>query len=61
MAVKIGNFKGKPTIALNAEETYPFSFGTNVANLIVDNIEAIREFVQDPEAAKKKYGEDKRQ
>lgn len=42
-------FKGKPVLILkrNAEDKYPFSFGLSKAQLILDNIEEIKKFVQE--------------
>ncbi len=49
-------FKGKPVLILkrNAEDKYPFSFGSSKARLILENIEEIKKFVeenQDPASA----------
>jgi hypothetical protein len=50
--VKIGEFKGHPTIALlNApEDRYPFTFGLAKAKKILENLEAIKLFVAAAEA-----------
>ena len=45
MSVKIGSFKGKATITLNAESKYPFTFGVTKALAILENLDAIRSFV----------------
>lgn len=45
MTVKIGSFKGNPTISLDADSKYPFSFGVKKARLVVQHIEAIKAFV----------------
>jgi hypothetical protein len=45
MSVKISNYKGHPTISLNAEARYPFTFGLEKARLILSNLQAIRDFV----------------
>lgn len=41
------SYKGNPIITLlrAADDKYPFSFGLTKAQLILDNIEAIRSFV----------------
>jgi len=51
----INMYKENPTMTLNPEERFPFSFGQKKAQLIVDNIEAIKLFAQDPEKAKQLY------
>ena len=40
-------YKGKPIIVLkrNEEDKYPFSFGLGKARLIIENLEAIQQFV----------------
>lgn len=48
----IGEWKGKATITLNPSAPFKFSFGFDKAKLIVDNIEAIRQFVAAEEAKK---------
>ena len=47
--VELGEYKGKPLIILkrSPEDKYPFSFGVSKARLILDNLEAIKKFVQD--------------
>jgi hypothetical protein len=47
--VEFSEFKGKKVIILkrNAEDKYPVSFGAGKAKMIVDNIDAIKKFVQD--------------
>ncbi|MFH0877962.1 MAG: hypothetical protein V1863_07055 [Candidatus Omnitrophota bacterium] len=47
--VERGEFKGKPVLILkrDEEDKYPFSFGMMKAKLIVENIEAIKKFVED--------------
>ncbi len=49
MPVKHGEFKGFKTISLmrNEDDKYPFTFGVAKAQLIVENIEDIRKFVED--------------
>ena len=53
--VKIGEFKGHPTIALlNApEDRYPFIFGLAKAKKILENLEAIKKFVAEADATAK--------
>jgi len=38
-------WEGKPTIVLNPESKYKFSFGVAKAKLIIENIDAIKAFV----------------
>ncbi len=47
--VERGEYKGKPLIILkrNTEDKYPFSFGVSKAKLILDNIDAIKKFVEE--------------
>jgi hypothetical protein len=45
MSVKIGSFKGSPTISLDADSKYPFSFGAKKARLILQHVDAIKAFV----------------
>ena len=47
--VERGEFKGKPVLILkrDEEDKYPFSFGLMKAKLIVENIEAIKKFVEE--------------
>jgi len=49
MVVERTEFKGKPVLILkrNEEDKYPFSFGTSKAKLILENIEAIKKFVEE--------------
>jgi len=51
--VERGEYKGKPLIILkrNEEDKFPFSFGLTKARLILENIEAIKKFVEDNDAA----------
>lgn len=42
----IGSYKGNPTITLGPEGRYPFTFGLWKAKLILENIEAIKAFVE---------------
>jgi len=39
-------YNGKPVLKLNAETKWPFSFGVGKAKAILNNIDAIRAFVQ---------------
>lgn len=43
--VKITEYKGKPTLTLNPNDSYPFSFQMAKAKMIVENIDAIKAFV----------------
>lgn len=54
--VRIGSFKGFPTIALmsSPEDRFPFTFGLAKAKKILENLEAIKKFVAEAEAAKEK-------
>ncbi len=47
--VEHGEFKGKPVLILkrDEEDKYPFSFGLSKAKLIVENIDAIKKFVEE--------------
>jgi hypothetical protein len=47
--VEIGKYKGNPTISLRRtpDDKYPFTMGVAKAKLIIDNIEAIENFVRD--------------
>lgn len=47
----LGEFNNKPTITLkrNEADKYGFTFGLSKAKLILENIEAIRKFVNDNE------------
>jgi len=44
---EIGEFKGNPTITLKRKEDdkYPFSFGIGKAKLIMENLDAIKDFI----------------
>ena len=44
--VQVGNFKGSPTICLNPGARFLFRFGLSKAQLILENIDAIRAFVR---------------
>ncbi|MBL7198250.1 MAG: hypothetical protein ISS47_09150 [Candidatus Omnitrophica bacterium] len=47
--IERSEYKGKPLIVIkrNEDDKYPFSFGVSKAKLILDNIEAIRKFVEE--------------
>ncbi len=49
---QIGEYKGNPVLTLNPGERFPFSFGVAKAKLILQHLDAIRDFVL-------KYGEKK--
>ncbi|MFA5926960.1 MAG: hypothetical protein WCT32_01285 [Patescibacteria group bacterium] len=46
--VEESEFKGNPMIVLKADEEdkYPFQFGIKKAKLVLENIEAIKKFVE---------------
>ncbi len=48
MPVEYSEYKGHKLILLkrSADDKYPFSFGLRKAQLILENIEAIKEFVK---------------
>jgi hypothetical protein len=52
MPVEYGEFKGNKLIKLkrNDDDQYPFQFGKGKAKLIVENIDAIKAFVEEAEA-----------
>jgi hypothetical protein len=43
---KVDTFKGNPVIILNPEDRWTFSFGINKARLILQNLDAIKAFVE---------------
>lgn len=45
MKVQIGSFKGNPTISLDSDSKYPFSFGVKKAQLILQALPQIQAFV----------------
>ncbi len=51
--VERGEYRGRPLIILkrNEEDKFPFSFGVTKAKLILENIEAIKKFVEESDAA----------
>ncbi len=48
MTVEMEEYNGNPVISLKRDknDSYPFKFGLRKAQLILDNIEAIRKFVK---------------
>ena len=42
----IQEFKGNNVICLNPESKYPFSFGVAKAKLVLENLDAIKKFVE---------------
>jgi len=60
MPVEFGEFKGNKIIKLKRtdEDEYPFQFGKAKAKLIVENFDAIKEFVEKEEEAEKTGSED---
>ena len=54
MPAEFSDFKGQPVIVLKRtnEDKFAFSFGLSKAKLILDNLEAIQQFVIDTEAKK---------
>ena len=46
--VEESEYKGNPMIMLKkaAEDKYPFQFGVKKAKLVLENVEAIRKFVE---------------
>ncbi len=48
MPTKIGEYKGHATISLLKDENdkLPFTFGLTKAKLILENIDAVKEFVE---------------
>ena len=49
MPVDVEEYNGNPVIVLKRDENdaYPFRFGLRKAQLIVENIDAIKKFVKD--------------
>jgi hypothetical protein len=49
MTVKLGEYKGHPTISLSKEgdDEHPFTFGLSKAKLIIANMEDIKKFIED--------------
>lgn len=54
MITEVGEYQGRPVLSMkkDADDKYPFSFGYAKAKMIVDNIEAIKEFVAKCESDK---------
>ena len=48
---RVGQYKGHPMIILNPDDRFPFQFGINKAKLVLQNIDAIRSFVDTTERA----------
>ena len=46
--VEESEYKGNPMIVLknNAEDKFPFQFGVKKAKLVLENVEAIKKFVE---------------
>jgi hypothetical protein len=46
--VSESEFKGNPMIVIknNEEDQYPFQFGVKKAKLVLENIEAVKKFVE---------------
>jgi len=53
MMIERTEFKGRPILVIkrDEEDKYPFSFGLTKAKLIVENIEEIKKFVEENNAA----------
>ena len=47
--IESSEFKGKPVLILRRDENdkYPFAFGLSKARLIMENLDAIKQFVDD--------------
>ncbi len=43
---EIQEYKGNKLICLNPGTKYPFSFGLNKAKMVLENLDAIRKFVE---------------
>ena len=58
MSIEFGEFKGNKIIKLKRtdEDEYPFQFGKAKAKLIVENFDAIKEFVEKEEEEAEKTG-----
>jgi hypothetical protein len=56
----INEFKGNRVLCLNPNSKYPFSFGIGKAQLILDNIKEIENFVQrfQPQTERTIYNEE---
>ena len=56
MPAQVSTYKGHPTLSLHRSENgdrYPFTFGLAKAQLILDNLDAIRRFVAEAQLAPK--------
>jgi hypothetical protein len=53
MLVERSEYKGKPVLVLkrSEDEKFPFSFGLAKAKMVLEAIEAIKQFVKDNEKA----------
>lgn len=49
MVVERSEYKGNPMLVIkrNEEDKYPFSFGLTKAQMILENIEEIKKFVEE--------------
>lgn len=49
--IEKSEYKGKPILILkrDTDDKYPFSFGLGKAKLIIENFDAIKEFVKENE------------
>lgn len=58
--VEESEFKGNPMIVLKRDDAdrYPFSFGLSKAKLVLESVDAIREWVAKQEFKKKNDGQD---
>ncbi len=47
--IETREYKGNPILVIkrNEEDKYPFSFGVNKARLVLDNLDAIKKFVEE--------------
>ncbi len=43
---QVSEFKGKPILTLNPGDRFPFSFGVAKAKMIMQNLEAIKKFIE---------------
>lgn len=46
MKVQFSSYKGHPTISLNADSKYPFTFGVEKAKAILEALPQIQDFVK---------------
>lgn len=47
LGCKVQEYKGTPTLVLSPDSRFPWSFGPAKARLIVEKIDAIRQFAED--------------